>query len=519
MNRDLRLRHWSIQFGGNRALDDVSVTFPAGTVTALLGGNGSGKSTLVKILAGVYTPAPGSTLCLGQAEVPLPLSPTRARTLGIGFLHQDPGLIQDASVAENIAFADAFGTRSLGWISKRKITAEAARALERIGCDIDPGALVSTLSMRDRTLVALARLLASRRKSEAATRVLVVDEPTASLDPADAVAVYKVTSAAARAGAAVILITHHLEEVIDHASRVVVLRGGRLVAEADVSDLGVADLARLMLGDAQWRAPQCAEPITGPVLASPALSVRGVTSAHLRDVSFDLKSGEILGIAGLRADGPGQLADVLSGTIKPQSGTVLLPASSDERRRRRQAGGRLAVVPEDRQKRGVHPAFSIKDNLALSSFVSAKVSRLGPLRGRRDRKHACAWIERLGVRPESPDVIVGKLSGGNQQKVALARALALQPRVLILDEPTQGVDIGARAVISREIRDFVVNGGAVVLFSSNHEEILELCDRILVFQRGRIGDEIPRHEISRSRLVSSIGSSATARLLAPTQFA
>jgi ribose transport system ATP-binding protein len=495
----LRLDGLSIGFDDVQALDDVSLHFPSGAITALLGENGSGKSTIVKTLAGIYAPDEGMMSLAGKA-ISLPLTPGRSQALGIGIMHQDLGLIETMSIADNIALGAGFSTPSLGFVSRRKLWAMAQAWLLRVGSGLDPELPISALSMRDRTIVALARMLATTDKGATVRKTIILDEPTASLVPDDAMEIYKAARHMAEAGATVVLITHHLEDVIAVASSVVVLRRGKVVAERQTAELSIADLAEMIVGSRL----SAGETISGAAAlpsADTALEIEALSGAQLDQLTFRLLPGEILGISGLRSGGAGTLVDILSGITTATSGAVIasgkvLQTGSPER----MVAAGVVTVPEDRKQRGVHLGFSIAENIALSRFVRGRARRFVPALPSHDVAPAKKWIEAMDIRPPDGRTLAGKLSGGNQQKVSLARALELAPRVLVLDEPTQGVDVGAQVAIHRQVREFAENGGAVILFSTNHDEIVSLCNRVLVLHRGRLVDTISGDAMSRGRL-------------------
>jgi ribose transport system ATP-binding protein len=386
---------------------------------------------------------------------------------------------------------------------------DAARAwLLRVGSSLDPELPISALSMRDRTIVALARMLATTDKGATGLQTIILDEPTASLTPDDALEIYKAARHMAEAGATIVLITHHLEDVIAVASNVVVLRRGKVVAARKTAGLSIADLAEMIAGS-RLLASETRSGTTPSPSATSVLEIEALSGAQLDQLTFRLLPGEILGIAGLRSGGAGALVNILSGITAATSGSViasgkLLQTGFPER----MVAAGVVTVPEDRKQRGVHLGFSIAENIALSRFARGRTRRFGPALPSHDIAPAQKWIEAMDIRPPDGRTPAGKLSGGNQQKVSLARALELAPRVLVLDEPTQGVDVGAQVAIHRQVRDFAEKGGAVIVFSTNHDEIASLCDRVLVLYRGRLVDTISGEAMSRGRLAHAATTGA-----------
>jgi len=457
-----------------RALRGVSFALQAGEVHALLGENGAGKSTLIKVVTGAHAPDGGSIAVAGERFDHL--TPARAHRLGIACIYQQPALFPDLSVAENIALALEPPTpfRRVRWGERRR---RARELLDRIGAAIDPNAEVRTLSMPEQQLVEIAKAIG------AGARILIMDEPTASLTQTEVDLLLALVRTLRSQGVGIVYISHRLEEIFAVADRVTVLRDGESLGTHAVSAVTEAELIRLMVGREMATIYPPSEAPPGEV----ALSVRalGCSASGVRGVSFEVRAGEIFGLAGLVGAGRTELARILFGLTPADAGTIEIRGEPVRIRSPREAAGHgLAYVPEDRRRHGVILPMSIGTNISMASH-----DRLFPggwLRMGAERALADRFIRDLAVKTPSADLAAGGLSGGNQQKVALARWLATEPRVLILDEPTQGVDIGAKAEIHKIIRGLAARGLAVILISSELPEVLGMSDRIGIMRGGEL---------------------------------
>jgi rhamnose transport system ATP-binding protein len=481
------LRGVSKRFGATQALDGVSLDLLPGEIHGLVGENGAGKSTIVKVLAGIYQPDSGTVMVDGKPV--LLHGPAHARSLGIAVVHQEPRLFPDLTVAENV-FMGHTPTGGLGTVNWRDMRREADKIFESLSVHMDSGDLVRGLSMADQQLIEIAKALSIE------ARVLVLDEPTASLSAHEVERLFTIVRQTRARGVAVLFVSHRLEEVFDLCDRATVLRDGRHVITAPTPEFTTASLVRHMVGRSVSLFPRSAAKI-GDVL----LDVRNLTRiGAFRDVSFSVRSGEIVGLAGLVGAGRTEVARVLFGLDRADEGEVLL----DGKRVRfgtpsaaLRAG--LAYVPEDRHLDGLVEGFSIAENVTLPI-----IPRLFPrlfVRTSRERDLAAGYAERLRIRANSVRDLVESLSGGNQQKVVIAKWLATNPRVLILDEPTRGVDIGAKVEVHRIISDLAASGLGIVLISSELPEVLAMSDRILVLHEGRVAAEIPRAEATEERVM------------------
>ena len=476
-------------FGGTRALRGVSFELNAGEIHALLGENGAGKSTLIKIIAGAVSPDSGTITLTGRSLVDN--SPSLARQLGISVIYQQPALFADLTVAENIALrCEPNSTwRRIDWKERRR---RAAELLARVGCGVDPQTTVRHLTMPQQQLVEIASALGSDAK------VLILDEPTASLGEVDAQNLFRVIGQLRAAGVGIIYISHRLEEVIQIADRVTVLRDGAYVTTRSAAGITRAEMIQLMVG----RSAQTIFPKTAATLGEIALQANRLScrASGTHDVSLTVRTGEILGLAGLVGAGRTELAKVLFGMTPADAGEILLhgrPVTIDTPAAAIAEG--IGYLPEDRRRHGVILDMPVDTNTTLA--VLRRISRGTMIDFSKERSLSSDFVSRLGTKTASIRTPVGNLSGGNQQKVALARWLATGPKVMILDEPTQGVDVGAKVEIHQLIGELAGAGMAVILISSEMTELLGVCDRIGVMRRGTIVATLDRAEATQERIL------------------
>ncbi|WP_078707054.1 sugar ABC transporter ATP-binding protein [Consotaella salsifontis] len=489
----LRLEHVSKRFGGVQALDDVAFDIRQGEVVCLAGENGCGKSTLIKVISGVHPPEPGATIFFDGRPVH-DLSPARARSLGIQVIWQDLALFPEMSVAENIAFERNLGGRPhlVHYDAMRK---EAARILERLGVRIDLDKHVRELSIAQRQLVAIARALV------ADARLVFMDEPTASLSRAETEALLAIVRRLSGEGISVVFVSHRLAEVLDVASRVTVLRDGRLVGTFPAAGMTQAKLTELMTGrtfDHSVRPP--AEMTTPPVIGVEALSRAG----EYEDISFEVHAGEILGLTGRLGAGRTELALTLFGMTQPDSGRIVMNGRELQLRSNRDAiDAGIAYVSEDRLSLGLVQPQSIASNTTVA-VLDRLVDRLGLLSPSRHRVLVDEWIGRLKVKIGHANDPVSTLSGGNQQRIVLAKWLATGPKFLILDCPTVGVDVGARAGIFEIVSELAKAGMAILLISDEIPEVYFNADRILHMRDGRIVESFVPSQTTIERMERAI---------------
>ena len=464
----------SKRFGPTIALDGVDLAVQAGSCLALIGENGAGKSTLMKIISGAHAPDTGTMRLDGVAFAPS--DPADARRQGVAIVYQELTLAGHLSVAENIVLG-AMPSR-FGFVAQRQRDTLARDALAMLGVtDLDPATLAGGLSVARQQLVEIARALAL-----GIPKVLVLDEPTASLTATDAARLFSAIDRLKGAGAAILFISHHLEECRRVADRWLVLRDGASVASGMMHEASENDLIRLMVGrELSELFPRVAHHIREPLLTVDHLAGRGLPS----EASFTLHAGEIFGIFGLVGSGRTEMLRCLFGLDALTAGTLTLhhkQITASGPRARLDAG--IGLVSEDRKGEGLALGLPIADNLCLTRLQP--FTRCGIINQRQHHAATATWMQRLAVKASGPAQVIGQLSGGNQQKVAIGRLLHHDANILLLDEPTRGIDVGAKAQIYRLIGDLAGEGRALILVSSYLPELLGLCDTIAVMRRGRL---------------------------------
>jgi rhamnose transport system ATP-binding protein len=475
-------------FGAVKALIDGSVTLLPGEAHALLGENGAGKSTLVKILAGVHRPDSGSLVVDGT---PVEFSgPADAKAAGVAIIYQEPTLFPDLSVAENIFM----GRQPVGRgrsIDRRAMNADARAIFARLGVVLDPARPARGLSVADQQIVEIAKALSLDAK------VLVMDEPTAALTNVEVQRLFEVMRTLRSHGAAVLFISHRLEEVFASCQRVTIMRDGRFVRTAPIEELTIDDIIRSMVGrDLESLFPKSAITPGDVVLEVQDLTREGT----FHDISFTVRRGEIVALAGLVGAGRSEVARAVFGIDPITSGTVrvlgaVLPPGSPQAAMR--AG--IALVPEDRRQQGLVMDLGIDQNMALASL--GRLRRHGLIRRSAEQKLAGTWAQRLQLKFGRMKNPVSTLSGGNQQKVVLGKWLAREPALLIIDEPTRGIDVGTKAEVHRIIDGLAAQGTAVLMISSELPEVLGMADRVLVLHEGRITAELTREEATEDAVM------------------
>jgi ribose transport system ATP-binding protein len=490
----LRVEHLSKTFPGTRALIDASITIRQGEVHALVGQNGSGKSTLIKTLAGYHAPDPGAVAELeGEA-----FAVGHAVPGGLRFVHQDLGLVLELNAMDNLAlrgdFIRGFGGR-VRWAQQAQ---ETGRILERFDVDLDIHRPLAEATPVQRTVVAIAGALQGWHSGG----VLVLDEPTAVLPHDEVERLLAMVREVQRSGTSVLYVSHRLDEIFEIADRVTVLRAGRVVETLAVSDIDQRGLAQLMVGtdvDPDYRAPVAARP-DSPVV----LELRDVHGRRLHGLELDAHRGEILGIAGLAGDGVNELPYLIAGHPRhPATGQIRLPQRSADWIDVADAHKlEIPLVPSDRAHEAIVPDFAVGENLTLS--VLDRLGSRGKLNRAAEQQLVERWTQRLGVVTASSEAMISTLSGGNQQKVVVARCLARDPELLVLSEPTAGVDIGTRVAIYELLAGLAREGLTVVVSSSDLGDLLAMCTRIVVLKDGRVGAELGGDGLTEHALVNAI---------------
>lgn len=493
-------------FPGVRALDGAQLRLRPGRLTALMGENGAGKSTLMNILAGVFTADEGEVLLDGK---PVRFrSPIESQRAGVAIIHQELNLAGNLTVAENL-FLGREPLTPLGFVDRRKMRSDAKALLARVGVDLAPDLLVERLSVAQQQVVEIAKALSLD------ARVLILDEPTSALTAYEVESLFRIIRQLKASGVALAYITHRFEELDTIADEVTVFRDGKFVAERSFGELTRTELVRLMIGrDASIDAPRAAKPQTEPLL-----SVRGLTVASskrgmrpvINDVSFNVDAGEIVGLFGLMGAGRTELLETLFGVHPARtSGEIKIAGKTVAIRRPRDAyRAGLALTPEDRKGAGLVLGMSVGDNTTMASlgrFVRCGLLDVGAI-----NRSAQQYVDQFRVRTPSLRQAVRNLSGGNQQKVVLAKQLATAPRVLLLDEPTRGVDIGAKQEVYALIREFAAEGMGVLVVSSEAWEVRMLSDRVLVMCEGRLTGQFTSDEADDERLLAAALPDGAAR--------
>ncbi|MFJ7945955.1 sugar ABC transporter ATP-binding protein [Streptomyces sp. NPDC096354] len=501
----LEARSVSKRFPGVVALDDVTFSLRAGETHALVGENGAGKSTLIKVLTGVYRPDDGELRMTGR-KVRF-ARPFEAQQAGISTIYQEVNLVPLMSVARNI-FLGREPKNRLGLIDFGRMHREAADLLDGFGVRVDPRRPLHTLGIGTQQMVALARAVSVN------ARVVVMDEPTSSLEPREVETLFRVIEDLRGQGIAVLYVSHRMDELYRICDRVTVLRDGRHIHTGDLADLDRMQLVSMMLG--RDLAEVRRNGTTGfaaeghDAARTPVLTATGLSRDHqLHDISLSLYAGEVLGLGGLLGSGRSETAKALAGALSLDAGELTV---GGRRLRRLTSAGAIragiSLLPEDRKAEGIVPGLSVRENIVLAAMP--RLSRAGVVSRAKQDRIVDIFMKRLRIKAASPEQKVGELSGGNQQKVLLARWLCLEPKVLLLDEPTRGIDVGAKAEVQSLIDDLAGEGLAVLLISSDIEELIEGADRIVVLRGGSVAGELTGDDVGESQLLEVLADHSPA---------
>jgi ABC-type sugar transport system ATPase subunit len=479
-------------YPGVKALQDVSFSVEAGTVHAVMGENGAGKSTLMQVIAGAHAPTSGRLIFDGQE---VSFSSTRdAAQKGISIVFQELMLAPNMSIAENI-FLGAEPRSARVFVDRGELLDRARAAMQRLGITLDPDTRLGDLTIAQQQLIEICKALIHE------PRLLILDEPTSSLSEADSLTLFKVVHELRARGVTILYISHRMREVFDNCDAVTVLRDGKHVRTARLADTSPDEVVRLMVGRdlaevKRIRPENEQQPIV--------LSVQGLgDDERYRDVSFSLRRGEIVGLAGLIGAGRSEVAMGIFGAPPPKHGSVSLEGKSVKIGKPRDAMKLgIGLVPEDRKDQGLILGMSVGSNLSLAALGLGRLSKANMIRPVQEARMIDSYVGRFKIKTPTVEQLVGLLSGGNQQKVVLAKWLASKPRVLIVDEPTRGVDVGTKAEIYALMRELAHDGLAILVISSDLPEILTISDRILVMRAGMLAGEVAFDEASEERIMS-----------------
>lgn len=493
----LEMKNISKTFSSVKVLKDVKISLYPGEVHALMGENGAGKSTLMKILGGIYTPDANGEIVYKDSPIEWK-SPLEARNKGISVIHQELNLSPNLTISENILMGTKFPKKTFGIVDWEKVHEKAGSILRSMGSSLNPKTLVSKLSVAEQQVVEIARALSFKAE------VLIMDEPTASLSDKEINKLFTIIEDLKKQGVAIIYISHRMDEIFKISDRFTVLRDGDWIASGPIEETNPEHLVKLMVGrDLKdlFKRPARKQATGKRVTNKPVLELRNVTDqTFVQDVSFQVYPGEIVGIAGLVGAGRTELVRAIFGAASLKSGEILVDGQPVHIRNPIDAiKNGIAHVPESRKEQGLFLDMSVKENIIMTEMSS--FSKFGMLSWRQAGSAAGKHIQNLGVKVANPELPVSSLSGGNQQKVVIAKWLSIHPKVLLLDEPTRGVDIGAKTEIHKIISGLAEQGLAVLMISSELPEVLGVSDRILVMSEGRLTGELQREEATQEKIM------------------
>ncbi|MDP0491142.1 MAG: sugar ABC transporter ATP-binding protein [Verrucomicrobiota bacterium JB023] len=484
----LQLKNITKRYPGVVALDDVSLDIIEGEVHALVGENGAGKSTLIKTCTGAISPNEGTIVIQGQEFSSL--TPKTSEAMGVGVIYQEFNLVDELSVAENIFLGRA--PRKGIVIDRQKMETEAAKIFQQFDIKIDPAELVGNLTVGYQQLVEIAKAISQKAK------LLIMDEPSAPLTQTEAESLYLVVEKLKASGVTVVYISHRMDEIFRLSDRITVLRDGQKIETIQTSETNLDELVQLMVGrELKETYPQRKHRVSDEVL----LEVEGITGSIVKDVSLKIKKGEVLGLAGLIGSGRTELAEILFGYKAKSAGRITLEGREISPKTPKQAIAEgIALVPEDRKKLGALLDVDIKGNISVS--VLERISKFFTIDKRREEEIAEDYRTSIRIKTPNLEQKIKNLSGGNQQKVIIAKWLATEPTLVIFDEPTRGIDVGAKAEIYELVNTLVETGKSVLMISSEMEEVMGMSDRIVVLHEGRVTGELDRKDFSQEAIMA-----------------
>ncbi|NEZ50347.1 sugar ABC transporter ATP-binding protein [Clostridium botulinum] len=487
----LKMQGISKSFGAVKALQNIDIEAYGGEVLALLGENGAGKSTLMKILSGVYTKDTGKIFIEGEEVFPHNIK--EAEKLGVSIIHQELSVLPNLTVAENIFLGNEKFSKFTRRINKAEINERSTLFLEQIGCKVDPSALVKDVNVGDRQMIEIAKALTKN------SRIIIMDEPTTALTDVETKKLFEVIQKLKEKGIAVIYISHRMEELFAICDRVTVLRDGQYVGDVRTSEIDQDGLIAMMVG----RKLEDQFPYKKVEGGKTLLKVENLQYKNkVNNVTFDIKSGEILGIAGLMGSGRTELAKTIFGEYKKESGNVFVDdvkVNISSPKEGIKTG--ICYVSEDRKGEGLILGMSVGENMSLSNLAAYENS-FKKIDRKKEKEDIKEYIKKLSVKTPSEGQLISKLSGGNQQKAILAKWIMLSPKVLIIDEPTKGIDVGAKKEIYEVLNELKSNGKAIIMISSDMPEVLGISDRILVMHEGKISGELSREEANQETIMA-----------------
>ncbi|ACD53231.1 D-ribose transporter ATP-binding protein [Clostridium botulinum] len=486
----LKMEGVSKVFPGVKALDNVNITAYGGEVTALMGENGAGKSTLMKILSGVYK-KDGGKIFIEDQEADIK-GIKAAEEYGVTIIHQELSLLNNLTVAENIFLGNEKYDKFSRKINQKILHERSIMFLEQIGCNIDPNELVGNINVGEKQMIEIAKALTKN------ARIIIMDEPTTALTDVETKKLFEVIESLKKKGIAVIYISHRMEEIFAICDRVEVLRDGKYAGNALIKDIDNDELISMMVG----RKIEDQFPYKEVKKGENFLEVSNLSAKEgVKNASFNVRSGEILGIAGLMGSGRTELAKAIFGEYKKTSGTVKIKGKEMNIKSVSDAiNNGICYLSEDRKKEGCVLGLSIKDNMSICNIKKYE-NKFKSIDGKKEIEDVDYYIKKIKIKTPNRDQLIGKLSGGNQQKVILAKWLMLSPEILIVDEPTRGIDVGAKKEIYELLNELKANGKAIIVISSDLPEVLGISDRIMVMSEGKISGELSREEASQEAIM------------------